>query len=356
MKKYKIAWLPGDGIGEEVGTEALRVLKCAGEVHQIDWEVERCSIGAEAMELEGVPYPDKTHEVCMDSDAVLFGAVGLPKYDHDPTAKMRPEQGLLDMRSRLGLFANIRPFQLYPTLKDHSPIKEERLKNVDFICVRELTGGLYFGQPQGRSEDGNRAFDSCVYTRSEVYRILQIGFEYAQKRRKKLTLIDKANVLATSRLWRQVAKELAKKYTDVDVEYLFIDRALVRLITDPSRFDVVVSDNMFGDIFSNAAGAISGSSGLLPSASAGRHTPVFEPVHGSYPEAKGLGVANPVGAILSGAMLLDFLGQSEAAKNMRTAVEHAIVRDIVTPDLLTDSTCTTQQVGKWIAQHILDKN
>ena len=352
MKRHKIAWLPGDGIGEEVSAEALRVLQAVAHTHNIDWEVEQCLVGGAAIEATGLPYPDQTHEACMHADAVLFGAIGLPKYDKDPSAKVRPEQGLLEMRSRLGLFANIRPFQLFPSLISHSPLRPERLEKVDFICVRELTGGIYFGQPRGRSEDGNRAFDSCVYSREEIERILRLGFQYAQKRKKHLTLIDKANVLATSRLWRQIADELAAEYPDVVLDCMFVDNAVMQLIINPAQFDIVVTENMFGDIFSDAAGAIGGSLGLLPSASAGRHTAVFEPVHGSYPQAKGLGIANPLGAILSASMLLDHLGYSSAAKQVRLIVEQSIAEGVVTPDLSPDSKYSTDQVGKWIAQHI----
>ena len=354
MKKYKIAWLPGDGIGEEVSSEALRVLRAVGEVHDIEWQVEKCLVGSAAIEEKGHPYPEETHEICMSSDAVLFGAIGLPKYDQDPSAKVRPEQGLLEMRSRLGLFANIRPLQLYPSLVERSPLREDRLKKVDFICVRELTGGIYFGEPRGRSEDGNRAFDTCVYTRQEIERILRVGFQYAQKRKKHLTLVDKANVLATSRLWREIAGQLSVDYPEVQLDHMFIDNAVMQLVINPSQFDIVVTENMFGDIFSDVAGAIGGSLGLLPSASAGLHTAVFEPVHGSYPQAKGKGIANPVGTILSASMLLDHLGQTLAAKQVRLVVEKSIAEGVVTSDLIPESKYTTDQVGKWIAKRIQD--
>ena len=229
----------------------------------------------------------------MKSDAVLFGSIGHPRFDNDPSAKVRPEQGLLAMRKKLGLFANIRPLITFPSLLEKSPLKNDRIEGADFVAIRELTGGLYFGQPQGRSENGDTAYDTCIYTRMEVERILKLSFEFAMKRKKRLTVVDKANVLATSRLWRQIAKEMEPQYPEVEVEYMFVDNAAMQLIQWPKRFDVMVTENMFGDILTDEASVIAGSLGMLPSASIGTHTSVFEPIHGSYPQAAGKNIANP---------------------------------------------------------------
>ncbi len=304
--KVNIAVLPGDGIGPEIIEQALGVTKAVCEKfgHELTYEYAIC--GADAIDKVGNPYPDETHELCMKSDAVLFGAVGHPKFDNDPSAKVRPEQGLLAMRKKLGLYANIRPVTTFESLIHKSPLRPDLVRGADFMCIRELTGGLYFGRPQGRSEDGNIAYDTCVYTREEVTRIVTLAYEYAMKRRKKLTIVDKANVLATSRLWREVSKEIEPNYPEVETEYMFVDNAAMRMIQWPTDFDVMVTENMFGDILTDEGSVITGSMGLLPSASIGTHTSVFEPIHGSWPQAAGQNIANPLATILSAAMMFDY--------------------------------------------------
>ncbi len=353
--KLNLAVLPGDGIGSEIIEQALRVVKavCLKFGHELT--TKNGLVGANAIDLVGNPYPDETHELCMKSDAVLFGAIGHPRFDNDPTAKVRPEQGLLSMRKKLGLYANIRPVMIFPTLIDKSPLKTDRTEGVDFVVLRELTGGIYFGKPQGRSEDGNTAYDTCNYTREEVERILRLGFDFAMKRRKKLTVVDKANVLATSRLWRQIAKEMAPGFPEVEVEYMFVDNAAMQIIQWPKRFDVMVTENMFGDILTDEASVIAGSMGLLPSASIGVHTSVFEPIHGSYPQAAGKNVANPCATILSAAMMFEYsFGLMEEGTLIRHAVEASLEAGAVTEDLTEDKSkaLSTSAVGDWIVSYI----
>jgi 3-isopropylmalate dehydrogenase len=351
----KIAVLPGDGIGPEIIQVALNVTKivCEKFGHELQYEYGIC--GASAIDKVGNPYPDETHELCMQSDAVLFGAVGDPKFDNNPLAKVRPEQGLLAMRKKLGLYANIRPVTTFESLIHNSPLRAELIKGADFICIRELTGGLYFGRPQGRSEDGNTAYDTCVYTRNEVTRIVTLAYEYAMKRRKKLTVIDKANVLATSRLWREVAKEIAPKYPEVETEYLFVDSAAMRIIQLPTSFDVMVTENMFGDILTDEGSVVTGSMGLLPSASIGMYTSVFEPIHGSWPQAAGQNIANPLAAILSAAMMFEYsFGMEREANLIRKAVNASINANIRTSDIQTEGEKSygTSEVGEWIVKYI----
>ncbi len=318
---FKIAVLKGDGIGPEIVDQAIKVLKAIGTKFNHNFEFTEGITGASAINKVGDPYPEETHQLCMESDAVLFGAIGDPKYDNDPKAKVRPEQGLLRMRKRLGLYANIRPVTTFPSLIHKSPLRRDLVEGADFVVIRELTGGIYFGE-KGRSEDLNMAFDNCVYTRPEVERILELGFEYAAKRDKRLTVVDKANVLATSRLWREIAQEMAPKHPEIEVDYMFVDNAAMQIIQWPKKFDVMVTENMFGDILSDEASVITGSLGLLPSASVGIHTSVFEPIHGSYPQAAGKNIANPVATILSAAMLLELsLNLMDEAKAIRDVVE-----------------------------------
>lgn len=284
---------------------------------------------------------------------VLFGAIGDPKYDNDPSAKVRPEQGLLRMRKSLGLFANVRPLVVFDSLVDRSPLKAERVKGADFVCIRELTGGMYFGRPQGRSEDGNTAYDTCVYTREEIERILHVAFKMAMSRRKLLTVVDKANVIATSRLWRQIAKEMAPSYPEVQVDYMFVDNAAMQIIQRPTYFDVLVTENLFGDILTDEASVISGSLGLLPSASLGSDAALFEPIHGSYPQAAGKNIANPMATILSGAMLLEHVGLVKEGAAVRAAVEKAIQNGVVTEDLANSAKAySTSEVGEFITNQI----
>jgi 3-isopropylmalate dehydrogenase len=353
--KLKIAVLPGDGIGPEVVGQALNVTKavCKKFGHELEYKYAIC--GAHAIDEVGNPYPEKTHQLCMDSDAVLFGAVGDPKYDNNPTSKVRPEQGLLAMRKRLGLFANLRPIQTFNCLLHKSPLKEELVRGADFLCIRELTGGLYFGRPQGRSEDGNTAYDTCVYSREEIDRIVRLAYEYARQRRKKVTVVDKANILATSRLWREVAKGIEKEYPDVTTEYMFVDNASMRLVQWPTSFDVIVTENTFGDILTDEASVISGSMGLLPSASIGTYTSVYEPIHGSWPQAAGQDIANPLATILSAAMMFEYSFKlPEEGRLIRKAVDASMDADARTADIQVDGkkAFKCSEVGAWITKYI----
>ena len=351
--KINIAVLPGDGIGPEIVEQALKVTQAICDKFGHELSYKYASVGACAIDTTGNPYPDETHELCMNSDAVLFGAIGDPRFDNDPTAKVRPEQGLLRMRQMLGLYANIRPLVMFDSLLERSPLRTERARGADCVFIRELTGGIYFGRPQGRSEDGDTAYDSCVYTRREVERILHLAFRQAQGRRKRLTVVDKANVLATSRLWRQIAKEIAPEYPDVEVDYMFVDNAAMQIIQRPTYFDVVVTENMFGDILTDEASVISGSLGLLPSASVGSGVALFEPIHGSYPQAAGKNIANPMAQILSAAMLLEHVGLAAEGAAVRAAVEKAISEGVVTEDLANDGKAfSTSEVGDFIVKTI----
>lgn len=352
--KLKIALLPGDGIGPEIMRQGVRVLKaiCNKFGHELIYE--EAVVGACAIDETGDPYPAETHELCMRSDAVLFGAIGDPKYDNDPNAKVRPEQGLLRMRKQLGLYGNIRPVMTFPSLIHKSPLRAELVEGTDFVCIRELTGGMYFGRPQGRSEDGNTAYDTCVYTREEIERILHLAYRFAGQRRKKLTVVDKANVIATSRLWRQIAQEMAPSYPDIETDYLFVDNAAMRIIQWPKSFDVLVTENLFGDILTDEASVITGSLGLLPSASIGLHTSVFEPIHGSYPQAAGKNIANPLAMILSVALMFEYSFQLlEEGALVREAVNASLEAGIVTEDIAEGGKAfKTSDVGEWIEQFI----
>ncbi len=349
----KIAKLPGDGIGPEIVEQAIKVLNAIGEKYGHEFEYVFGLVGATAIEQVGNPYPDETHEICMNSDAVLFGAIGDPKYDNDPKAKIRPEQGLLDMRKKLQLFANIRPVRTFSTLIDKSPLRPELVKGADFIVVRELTGGIYYGELRGRTEDGQKAFDTNVYSKSEIIRVTKLAFGYAAKRRKKLTAIDKANVLATSRLWRETIKEMEKDYPDIQVDHMLVDNAAMQIIQWPTKFDVLITENMFGDILSDEASVITGSMGLLPSASIGVHTSVFEPIHGSFPQAAGKDIANPLATILSAAMMLESLGLPTEAQKIEAAVNASLKAGVVTRDIAADKAAKTSKAGDWLAEWIL---
>ncbi len=296
--------------------------------HKVSYEYAIC--GADAIDKVGDPFPEETYQVCKQADAVLFSAVGDPKFDNDPTAKVRPEQGLLAMRKKLGLFANIRPVQTFKCLVHKSPLKAELVDGADFLCIRELTGGMYFGE---KYQDNDKAYDTNMYTRPEIERILKVGFEYAMKRRKHLTVVDKANVLASSRLWRQIAQEMAPQYPEVTTDYMFVDNAAMKMIQEPKFFDVMVTENTFGDILTDEGSVISGSMGLLPSASTGESTPVFEPIHGSWPQAKGLNIANPLAQILSVAMLFEYFDCKEEGALIRRAVDASLDANVRTPEI-----------------------
>lgn len=346
-----ITVLAGDGIGAEVTGEALKVLASIASCYNHQFHYVHHLIGAGAIDATGSPLPDNTLQSCIHSDAILLGAIGDPRYDNDPAATVRPEQGLLALRKSLELYANIRPVQLYPELAALSPLKKEKLAAVDMLIVRELTGGIYFGKKE-KTGDGSFASDLCHYTRQEIERVAIVAFEAAMGRRRKLTLVDKANVLETSRLWRQVVREMAIQFPEVTVDYLFVDNAAMQLILNPQQFDVILTENMFGDIISDEASVLNGSLGLLPSSSLGKGTALFEPVHGSYPQAKGKNIANPMAAILSAAMMLDYFGLAAEAALVRQAVHKAITRGKVTSDLDPATHYSTAEVGAAICHYI----
>lgn len=350
--ELKIAVLAGDGIGPEISAEGVKVMKavCSKFGHQVTFTEALC--GAAAIDAVGNPFPEETLKACQDADAVLFSAVGDPRFDNNPNAKVRPEQGLLAMRKQLGLFANIRPVQTFDCLIHKSPLKDELVRGADFVCIRELTGGMYFGE---KKEGDDYAYDTNAYSRHEVERILKVAFEYAQRRRKHLTVVDKANVLASSRLWRKVAQEMAPRYPDVQTDYMYVDNASMRMIQDPKFFDVMVTENTFGDILTDEGSCISGSMGLLPSASTGESTPVFEPIHGSWPQAKGLNIANPLAQILSVAMLFEYFNLMEEGALIRRAVDASLEANVRTPEIQVagGEKYGTKEVGQWITDFIL---
>ncbi|MBX3256206.1 MAG: 3-isopropylmalate dehydrogenase [Chitinophagaceae bacterium] len=353
MKK-SIAVIFGDGIGPEVTQQSMNVLNAVAKTFGHEFEYTYNLMGAVAIDQTGNPLPDETIEACLGSDAVLFGAIGHPKYDNDPAAKVRPEQGLLKLRKALGLYANIRPVTTYPSLQHLSPLKAKNLAGVNFVIFRELTGGIYFGKKE-LNEEKNQASDDCVYTRVEIERISRLAFTYAQQRSKKLTLVDKANVLETSRLWRRVVQDIAHDYSDVSVDYMFVDNAAMQLIINPKQFDVILTENMFGDIISDEASVIAGSLGLLPSASVGNGTALFEPIHGSYPQAAGKDIANPLGSILSAAMLLDHFGLNSEAALVREAVDWTLKHNFVTKDIDPVNFYSTGTIGELICEYVGNK-
>ena len=351
--EFKIAVLPGDGIGPEIIDQAKKVIIAVGKKFKHSFIFKYGLVGAIAIDKTGNPLPAETLDLCKSSYAVLFGAIGDPKYDNNPAAKVRPEQGLLAMRKELGLYANVRPVTTFPSLIDKSPLKKEIVQGVDIMMIRELTGGIYFGKPQGRSEDGNTAYDSCVYSRYEIERVVKLACEYAMSRSKKITVVDKANVLATSRLWRETALIIGKEYKELTMDFMFVDNAAMQLIQNPGRFDVIVTENMFGDILSDEASVLTGSLGLVPSASIGLSTSVFEPIHGSYPQAAGKNIANPLGTILSVAMMFDLaFNLKTEAEIIQSAVEKSIENDFVTEDLNRTHPKSTSDVGDWISNYI----
>lgn len=346
----KIAILPGDGIGPEIITQSLLVLEAICEKYGYEFTYEYGDIGAIAIDQYNDPLPPKTLDLLKTVDAILFGAIGDPKYDNDPNAKIRPEQGLLKMRKELGLFANIRPVKAIDALIDKSPLKKEIVAGVDLVIFRELIGGIYFGEKQ-RTADF--ASDNCHYFTKDIERITHAAFEYARNRRKKITLVDKANVLETSRLWRATVTEIAKnQYPDIVLDFLFVDNAAMQLILNPAQFDVMLTENMFGDILSDEASVITGSIGLLPSASVGASVALFEPIHGSYPQAKGKDIANPSAMILSAAMMLDYLGAHEAANAVVNATTAIISAGIGTEDLHLEQTVSCSEFGRLVANKI----
>ena len=348
-----IALLAGDGIGPEVIDQAVKVCDAVAKKfnHDINWIP--ALTGAAAIDAVGEPYPDETHEICENADAVLFGAIGHPRFDNDPLAKVRPEQGLLKMRQKLGLFANVRPTFTFPSLIDNSPLKRERIEGTDLVFLRELTGGIYFGE-RGRKDDGNTAFDTCTYTRKEITRLAKKGFELAMTRSKKLCCVDKANVLESSRLWRETVQAMESDYPEVEVSYEFVDAVAMRLVQWPNSYDVLITENLFGDILTDEASVISGSMGLMPSASVGEKNSLYEPIHGSYPQAAGKDIANPLATILSAAMMFeDAFKLQDEAQAIRDVVNKSLDQGIVTEDLAGDNkSYKTSEVGDWLSSNI----
>lgn len=349
--KLNIAVLAGDGIGPEISEQGVAVMTavCQKFGHEVNYK--HALVGAAAIDAVGDPFPEETFEACKAADAVLFSAVGDPKFDNNPNAKVRPEQGLLAMRKKLGLFANIRPVQTFECLIHKSPLKDELVRGADFVCIRELTGGMYFGE---KKEGDDSAYDTNAYTRQEVERILKVAYEYAERRHKHLTVVDKANVLASSRLWRKVAQEMAPLHPDVTTDFMYVDNASMRMIQEPTFFDVMVTENTFGDILTDEGSCITGSMGLLPSASTGESTPVFEPIHGSWPQAKGLNIANPLAQILSVAMLFEHFGLATEGKLIRDAVDASLDANVRTPEIQVEGGAKygTKEVGQWIVEWI----
>ncbi|MFK7810184.1 MAG: 3-isopropylmalate dehydrogenase [Saprospiraceae bacterium] len=349
----KIAVLPGDGIGPEVMEQAIQVLNAVATKYNHTFKYCKASVGACAIDKYNNPLPDTTLESCHNSDAILFGAIGHPRFDNDPDAKIRPEQGLLKLRKSMGLFCNIRPVTTFPKLLHLSPLRPERVNGVDLVIYRELTGGIYFGDRE-KDEAAGTAFDTCKYSVEEITRMAHPAFQAAQKRRKKLTLVDKANVLESSRLWRATVKKVAKEYPDVTLDFMFVDNAAMQLIINPASFDVILTSNMFGDILSDEASVLPGSMGLLPSASIGKGSAMFEPIHGSWPEAAGQDIANPFAMILSAAMMLDYFEMTREAEDIRGAVYACLENDIGTADLQTGIRLTCSQIGEIIVSYLTE--
>jgi 3-isopropylmalate dehydrogenase len=349
--KARIAVLPGDGIGPEVTHEAVRVLRTVGKRFGHEFLFTEHLFGGASIDLEGVPLTEETVSACTGSQAILLGAVGGPKWEK---LGVRAEQGLLSLRKRLGLFANLRPIRPHPALEHASPVKGSLLSGVDLLVVRELTGGLYFGEPRYTREEAGirRAVDTLDYNSVEIQRVTELAFLLAGRRRRRVTLVDKANVLETSRLWRAVASEVAVRYPDVTLEYMLVDTAAMRLISAPSGFDVLLTENMFGDILTDEASVLAGSLGMVPSASIGSSGPgLFEPIHGSAPDIAGRGIANPVGAILSAGMLLRHsLGLVQEAEAVERAVDMAVAEKFWTRDL--GGTYSTGEVGNRIERNL----
>ncbi len=349
--KLKIAVLAGDGIGPEISKVGVDVMNAVAKRfgHELTYTHAIC--GAAAIDEVGDPFPEDTFKKCQEADAVFFSAVGDPKFDNNPASKVRPEQGLLAMRKKLGLYANIRPVQTFACLLHKSPLKEELVKGADFVCIRELTGGMYFGE---KHEGDDYAYDTDKYTRKEIERILKVAYEYAARRRKHLTVVDKANVLASSRLWRKVAQEMASQHPDIHTDFMYVDNAAMRMIQEPTFFDVMVTENTFGDILTDEGSCISGSMGLLPSASVGEGTPVFEPIHGSWPQAKGKNIANPLAQVLSAAMLFEHFGLKKEGEIIRKAVDASLDANVRTPEIQVENGAKygTKEVGEWLVNYV----
>ncbi|MDX1809929.1 MAG: 3-isopropylmalate dehydrogenase [Sulfurospirillaceae bacterium] len=352
-KNYNIALIRGDGIGPEIVEEAIKVLNSVSKKENFTLNYEEFLMGGVAYEATGNPLPDETVTGCLKSDAILFGAIGGYKWDNLPS-ELRPEAGLLKLRKALGLFANLRPVAVFDELLDASSMKPEVLKGVDMLVVRELTGGIYFGEP--RENDGLRAYNTMVYTKDEIVRIAKVAFESAMKRKKKVCSVDKANVLEVSRLWRSVVEEVALDYPEVELTHMYVDNAAMQLVREPRQFDVILTGNIFGDILSDEASMMSGSIGLLPSSSIGGTVGLYEPIHGSAPDITGQGIANPIATILSASMMLRFsLNEEKAADRIDEAIKSVLQDGYRTQDLArynAKEVCTTEQIGTIIAQKI----
>ena len=357
MSSYKIALLPGDGIGPEVTAQAVALLEAVADKCGFSISFEEEAVGGAAIDKYNEPLPDAVLDICKQQDAILLGAVGGPKWDHH-VGGMRPESGLLKLRKSLGVFANLRPVSVSKNLADASPLRTDVVRGTDLLVVRELTGGIYFGEPKNRSGDGasEEAFNTMRYSAAEVERVARVAFEWALKRRCKVTSVDKSNVLVVSQLWRDVVTRLhTEEYSDVELEHMYVDNAAMQLVLNPRQFDVILTGNLFGDILSDAAATLGGSLGLLPSASVGGPVGLFEPVHGSAPEIAGQDKANPIAALLSVGMLLDQLGEANAALAIRTGIEDALGSGIRTADLWKEGhqRCGTQELGSFIQQRTL---
>ena len=348
-----IAILKGDGIGPEIVTQTIKVLDSIADRFGHVFNYQEALMGGIAIDKTGDPLPSETIKICKAADAVLLGAIGDPKFDNDPSATVRPEQGLLKIRKELDLFANVRPVKLYTALENLSPLKKERLEGVDMVIYRELTGGIYFGE---KTKDQDSASDLCYYHKSEIERIAKLAFDEATRRDFKLCLVDKANVLESSRLWRKVVQDMATHYPEVEVSYLFVDNAAMQLILNPSQFDVILTSNMFGDILSDEASILGGSIGLLPSASFGSTHRLYEPVHGSYPQAKGKDIANPMATILSAGMMLRDFGLEEEARVLEIAIEDCINLGITTEDINKEDSNSCTEVGTALCNIISGQN
>jgi len=353
-RSHDIAWLPGDGIGPEVTREALRVLDAVGSAHGFSVTATEHRIGGAALDETGRPFPTSTREACLESDAVLLGAVGGPKWN-DNTGEQRPEHGLLTLRKALGVYANLRPVRVPEARAGASPLRPDRVGGTDILFVRELTGGIYFGTPEGRTDDGARS--TMVYSEAEIERIAHVAFQRAQRRDGHVTSVDKANVLEVSELWREVVPRIREEhYPDLELRHLYVDNAAMQVVRDPRQFDVVLTGNLFGDILSDLAAALPGSLGLLPSASVGGAVGLFEPVHGSAPDIAGQDVANPTAAILSAALLLDAVGETAAADAIRHGVDAALDAGLRTADLAAsdEETVSTSTFGREVATYAAD--
>jgi 3-isopropylmalate dehydrogenase len=351
--ELKIALLPGDGVGPEVTQQSVKVLNAIAEKYGHIFHIEKAPIGGAAIEITGNPLPEDTLQTCKNADAVLCGTIGDPRYDNNTNTQLTPQYGLLELRKNLGLFATVRPLTIYPGLINKSNFKKDVIKGTDFVIYRELSSGIYFGE-HNVTEDKQSATDSCSYTTFEIDRIAHLAFKAAQVRKKKLTLVDKASILETSRLWRNRVTEISSQYPDVKLDFLFIDNAAMQLILKPTQFDVILTENLFGDILADEASVIGGPVNLLTAASIGENTALFEPIHGAFPEAKGKNIANPLAAILSAAMLLDHFSLHEEAEDIRVAVQKSIELNIATPDINSTNHFSTSNVGNFLSDYILD--